>query len=57
MPIYNPDVSNLYSMPTLQQGSVFGGVLSDAIAKRLAMAKAEQEEVASKYAEMLCLML
>ena len=51
MPIYNPDVSNLYAMPTLQQGSALGGVLSDAIAKRLAMAKAEQEEVASKYAE------
>jgi hypothetical protein len=51
MPIYNPDVGNLYAMPTLQQGSPFGGVLSDAIAKRLAIAKAQQEEVASKYAE------
>ena len=48
-PVFNPD-PRWFPMPTLQQGSPFGGVLSDAIAKRLAMAKAQTAEAEVPYA-------
>lgn len=39
-----------FPMPTLEQGSPFGGVLSNMIAKRLAMAKAQEAEAEVPYA-------
>lgn len=48
MAIFNPNPA-FFPMPTLRQGSPFGGALSDAIAKRLAMAKAESSEAEVPY--------
>src|ERR1700722_5422337 len=48
-PVFTPD-PRWFPMPTLQQGSPFGGVLSDAIAKRLAMTKAQTAEAELPYA-------
>jgi hypothetical protein len=48
-PTFNPD-PRWFPMPTLQQGSPFGGVLSDAIAKRLAMANTQTKEAELPYA-------
>lgn len=49
-PVFTPD-PRWFPMPTLQQGSPFGGVLSDAIAKRLAMANAQKAESQAKYSD------
>lgn len=51
MAVFNPNPA-FFPMPTLKQGSPFGGALSDAIAKRLAMAKAESSEAQVPYAGM-----
>lgn len=51
MPVFDPNTSSMFSMPTLQQGGPFGGVLADAIAKRLAHSQAEKAAVEAKYAE------
>lgn len=48
-PVFDPDFSRTFPMPTLQQGSPFGGVLSDATAKRAAMAEVEELELRNKY--------
>ena len=48
-PVFDID-PRTFPMPTLEQGSPFGGVLSNAIAKRLAMAKAQEAEAEVPYA-------
>ena len=52
MPVFNVDRS-WFPMPTLQQGSPLGGVLSDAISKRLAMANAQLAEAKVPFASQL----
>lgn len=51
MPVFDIDLASTFPKPSLQEGGLFGGVLSDAIAKRLAHAQAEKAETEAKYAE------
>src|SRR5277367_6264111 len=50
MPVFDIDVAQTFPKRTLQESSPFGGVLSDAIAKRLAEAKAQSAEAEAPYA-------
>ena len=50
MPVFDINMRDVFPMPTLEQGSPFGGLLSNAIAKRLAMAKMESAENEAPYA-------
>lgn len=51
MPVFDIDLASTFPKRTLQESSPLGGVLSDAIAKRLAMAQAQKQEGEAKYAE------